>query len=911
MNEKSLLERQALKNWDFTGKNGDFQWESPDSVSRLYFPLCNEKGMMTSITPSLHGDIKTGHDRFLTPPVTVEDLHNARSGRNFWLFLPGYGPWSVVGVSASQHSHRFSKDDTVDVKVEAGMLWHKVTYTDKHVGLKSTVLNFVPIDDNVEIMKITISNIGESARPFTPTSAVPLFCRSADNIRDHRHVTGLVNRYVSLKAGFMVKPVIQFDERRHRDNPVRYYCMGITDEGKYPVQDIPLVEDFIGPGGDFEWPRVIVCNDLPERKSAEAYNGKEYIGALRFEDDVIKPGEQKTFIIFLGITEDEHDPDKIIKKYKNIEKVTDALSKVKKHWSDKISNPLFHFQDTVLSNWVRWVGLQPVLRTVFGNSYLPYHDYGKGGKGWRDLWQDLLAVILHEPASVKNRLIGNFAGVRIDGTNATIIGENNGKFLADRNNIPRVWMDHGAWPWLTVKLYLDQTGDFSFLFEQQKYFQDALQRRAEAVSLDWSSEKGTQLLTSDGKVYKGSILEHLLVQHLTSFHNVGQHNLIRLENADWNDAIDLASEKGESVPFTVFYAANLIEIAKFLRIQDACQSIEIFKEFLPLLCSETRLSSPEKVAVLKTYFDSIENGVSGNKISLSAAKVADLLESKGRALIAYVRENEWVQVDEECGFFNSYYDNEGSAVGGVFGGKVVMELIGQVFCVMSGTADYKQTKMICRAAEKFLRDPDHGGYRLNTRYRNEGLNFGRVSAFSYGEKENGATFSHMVIMFVNALYKQGFASEAARIFRSLYELSIDSEKSCIYPGVPEYFTPEGRGMYPYLTGTASWLMLTLLQYSFGIKGVDGNLCIEPGLTSFFFSGKENVSVDVKFAGFDIKIIFDNPQHLDYNEYRSLSYSINGDDFQKALSCRILFIRGKLYSIMKKRCTNIVHIRLER
>ena len=51
----------------------------------------------------------------------------------------------------------------------------------------------------------------------------------------------------------------------------------------------------------------------------------------------------------------------------------------------------------------------------------------------------------------------NFSGVRIDGTNATIIGAGDGNFIADRNGIARVWMDHGLWPQMTTKLYIDQT----------------------------------------------------------------------------------------------------------------------------------------------------------------------------------------------------------------------------------------------------------------------------------------------------------------------------------------------------------------------------------------------------------------------------------------------------------------------
>lgn len=63
-----------------------------------------------------------------------------------------------------------------------------------------------------------------------------------------------------------------------------------------------------------------------------------------------------------------------------------------------------------------------MLRRIYGCSFLPHHDYGKGGRGWRDLWQDCLALLIMEPEQVRKMLIDNFGGVRFDGTNATIIG---------------------------------------------------------------------------------------------------------------------------------------------------------------------------------------------------------------------------------------------------------------------------------------------------------------------------------------------------------------------------------------------------------------------------------------------------------------------------------------------------------
>ena len=118
-------------------------------------------------------------------------------------------------------------------------------------------------------------------------------------------------------------------------------------------------------------------------------------------------------------------------------------------------------------------------------------------------------------------------------------------------------MDHGVWPLTTTQLYLDQTGDLAFLLRPQVYFKDSHIQRCRALDPDWDAAQGTLQRTAAGEIYQGSILEHLLIQHLTAFFNVGEHNNILLEGADWNDGMDMARQRGESVAFTAFYAGNL------------------------------------------------------------------------------------------------------------------------------------------------------------------------------------------------------------------------------------------------------------------------------------------------------------------------------------------------------------------
>ena len=137
-------------------------------------------------------------------------------------------------------------------------------------------------------------------------------------------------------------------------------------------------------------------------------------------------------------------------------------------------------------------------------------------------------------------------------------------------------------------------------------------------------------------------------------------------------------------------------------------------------------------------------------------------------------------------------------------------LTGAVFAIMSGTACDEDVGRIWETAHHFLFSENTGGFRLNTRFDDEegyAGRLGRMFGFAYGTKENGAVFCHMAVMFAYALLIRGFKHEADRVIDALVRQSMNFERSGIYPGIPEYFGPDGRGMYPYLTGAASWLLL--------------------------------------------------------------------------------------------------------
>ncbi|MDO4623681.1 MAG: hypothetical protein Q4B22_12090, partial [Eubacteriales bacterium] len=592
-------------------------------------------------------------------------------------------------------------------------------------------------------------------------------------------------------------------------------------------------------------------------------------------------------------------------RYRTVDAVKTALDEVKKYWAEKV-NVAFHTGNADTDRFLKWICFQPTLRRIYGCSFLPYHDYGKGGRGWRDLWQDCLALLIMDPMGVREMIVDNYCGVRIDGTNATIIGSRQGEFIADRNNITRVWMDHAFWPFLTTKLYIDQTGDTEILLEKIPYFKDLQAVRGTVHDTLWDTSDGNLQKTEQNSVYYGSIIEHILLQNLCAFYEVGEHNEIRLRGADWNDAIDMAAERGESVAFTCAYAGNLRDIAEMLRTlkrKTGITQIAAAKEMQVLFSSGKELyeDTEAKNRLLTDYAEACRHTLSGETVLLAVDEICADLEEKASWMMAHIRANEWISDAEGGGWYNSYYDNNGRQVergrsnsdnhilqierntdsieihaeqdadsteihaeqdegcvysktaGQIDQNQIRMMLTGQVFAIMSGTATEEQIRAITKSADTYLYDPKAGGYRLNTDFKEEKFDMGRMFGFAYGEKENGAVFSHMAVMYGNALYKQGFAGEGYKVLRSLLDTAEDFETSRMYPGIPEYFDKEGRGLYAYLTGAASWFMLTMIREVFGVRGDCGDLVIRPALLPEQFDADGNAGIRLNFAQRSLEI----------------------------------------------------------
>lgn len=902
-------------------KSQDFYQFQADGVSfkshkalkhkTIYAPLCGPtaESIKSSITPHLSGDIKINKFKYITKPTSREDLRNPV--RDFFVYNKDKG---VISLSDDHYDE--------DSYVEVGQFYHTLVKNYSNYGLQLQATNFIPVSgEQVELMSVKVVNTSKKDLTLTPTVSIPLFARALANKHDHEHVTSLLHRIQQDPQGIVVDPVMSFSEEGHQENNDLYFVLGATDKGKNPKGSFPTVQSFYGDDGSAQHPVAVTSNLEPKELKPEQLNGQEAVGALRFDEITLKSKEEKEYFILIGLANDKEEMNQLFTKFNSPKKFNDALNINKEYWKAKSHSIHYKTASDQFDAWMHWVTIQPVLRRIFGCSFLPDHDYGKGGKGWRDIWQDLLSLILIEPQTVRDILINNYAGVRIDGSNATIIGSKLGEFIADRNDITRVWMDHGTWPFITTLLYIHQTGDFDILVEENSYFRDPQFSRSYEKDASWNPQYGHQLKDLAGNVYSGSILEHILIQNLVQFFNVGEHNLIRLESADWNDGLDMAYERGESVAFMSFYGGNLMAMADLLEEFSKNKGIEditLAKETLTLLdtLSDQTIkydNIEEKRGLLfKEYFKSVQPKISGDKVEVKIVDVVSDLRKKGTWIFQFIRDHEKVTIKEagkKFTWFNGYYDNRGERVEGKKDKRTWMTLTGQVFPIMSGLANKEEISQVVESVDEFLKDEKLGGYRLNTDFGlRHYLDLGRAFGFAFGAKENGAFFSHMTVMYAYGLYKQGFAKEGYAVLKSIYEMCVNTDHSKIYPGIPEYFDSQGQGMYHFLTGSASWFVLTMLTQVYGVRGMYGDLLLDPKLMADQFDEEGIAQVSCQFADHNLVVSFHNPKRLNYKEYQINSIKLNGKpvSFEKSDSNAVVINRSVILKEKSERLVFDIH-----
>ncbi len=794
-----------------------------------YLPLFNFNGAYSSLTPFFGGDFKTDYHHYALKPVSEMDLYNLEFSRNI-LFEVGGKTYKLNGQTVDQQNDK--------VTYHYGMLYQTVNRRNDVFSLTTTSL--LTLDDAVELHEVVIKNLLDKPLKMHITTAMPIYGRSAENLFDHRHVTSLLNRIMVHDGGIVVEPTLSFDERGHGINQTSYGVFTHID-GHKPTSYIPVLDDFIG-GGSLSFPKMV--KTYPVGSKVEGY---EAIGAIRYENINIPTAGEVKLYVSISISDRSKDIIQLNQKYLNTTQFNESLLAVQEKFKKETAYIGFEMTSHERTNQLKWVTLQPILRRFFGNSYMPHHDYGHGGRGWRDLWQDLLSLIVSNDTTVKDVLYNNFKGVRIDGTNATIIGNKPGEFKADRNKIVRVWSDHGCWPLLTTKMYIDETGDIDFLLEKQTYFDDQFTH--------YTKRMKTNFDLNNVLYYEGTILEHLILQNLVGHFNVGDHGFTRLEDADWNDGLDMANKFGETIAFTHFYTNNLAILADLIEALNT-KEIHLFEALYKLLFKQIDLNQ---------YFDQVASFSESQK-SYDKQSITQQLRNLSNHKKAYLQDKAWFDT-----YYQSYINNDGNFADSAN----QISLTGQTMALLNMVATKNQANKIASSTKDLLFDQSVGGYRLNSNYHEVLTNMGRAYGFAYGHKENGAVFAHMAVMYAYGLYQYDLVDYGYEAYQTLLDQALNKD-SGVLAGIPEYFNNRGHGKYSYLTGSASWLIKLLRTEVFGIKMQFGQLTLNPKLSQAeFMNGKATIHTYI--FGQKTTITYINKNNLPFGKYQIQKILLDGQN----------------------------------
>ena len=215
-------------------------------------------------------------------------------------------------------------------------MWQTLVRKSKKYGIEAKMTTFVPVDGAAEVTLVTLTNNRDEKMEVTPIAAIPIYGRSADNIRDHRHVTSLLHRIYTSTHGITVTPVLSFDERGHQKNETSYFVYGWTENGEAPESFYPTVEEFIGEGGSFLIPEA-VRKEKAGKPAGVKIQGKEAVGGIRFAKAVLEKGESRSYIVLAGIAQTKEQIEKTASRYRTLAKGMQALDEVKTYWRKQVN----------------------------------------------------------------------------------------------------------------------------------------------------------------------------------------------------------------------------------------------------------------------------------------------------------------------------------------------------------------------------------------------------------------------------------------------------------------------------------------------------------------------------------------------------------------------------------------------
>ncbi|WOC33113.1 MULTISPECIES: GH36-type glycosyl hydrolase domain-containing protein [Caproicibacterium] len=386
-------------------------------------------------------------------------------------------------------------------------------------GLAASLECFVPVADNCEVHRLTLTNRTDAVKEAELFSYAE-FClwNAVDDANNFQR------NFSTGEVEVDGSTIYHKTEYRERRTHFAFYTVN------RPVCGFDTDRDsFCGADRDLDAPQTVLAGSSRDSIA----HGWAPVGSHHLHL-ALQPGESTSCIFVLGYVENPKD-DKweapgvlkkdraraLMEKYRTDAQVDAALQELHMYWETLLSRFSVHSEDEKLDRMVNiWNQYQCMVTFNLSRS-ASYFESGTGrGMGFRDSCQDLLGIVHLVPERSRQRILDIAATQFEDGSSYHQYQPLTKKGNAD---IGSGFNDDPLWLIAGVGAYLRETGDFSILQEQAAFDNDETKAQP--------------------------LLEHLRRSFQYSCSHKGPHGLPLIGRADWNDCLNLncfSDEPGES-----------------------------------------------------------------------------------------------------------------------------------------------------------------------------------------------------------------------------------------------------------------------------------------------------------------------------------------------------------------------------
>ena len=360
--------------------------------------------------------------------------------------------------------------------------------------------------------------------------------------------------------------------------------------------------------------------------------------------------------------------------------------------------------------------------------------------------------------------------------------------------------DDPMWLIFGTVAYIKESGDFSILDEP----------------VPFDNKEGSEV----------SLFEHLRVSFNHVIENLGPHMLPLIGRADWNDCLNLncfSWDPNESFQTT----ENQTEGSQAESLMIAGLFVVCGRDYVELC---RRLGKDDEANRAQTYIDN---------------------------MVEAVKKHGW-----DGDWYLRAYDYFGHKVGSKENEEGQIFIESQGWCTMAGIG--LEEGMVEKALDsvKERLDCEHGIVLNNPPFTRYVVEYGEISTYPAGYKENAGIFCHNNPWVIIGETVLGRGDRSWEYFRKICP-SYTEEHSALHKVEPyvccqmvagKDAARPGEGKNSWLTGTAAWMWYAITQFILGIKpsyeGLEINPCIPSDWKGF--------NVKRKFRGAKYHITVKNP-----------------------------------------------------